>query len=75
MLDASRQPPGASVEKDQTHAIVHLTTIAAFGDALIGSRLRRCSSADEPAARQLFVKWFAALLDTYADAIRGREGI
>jgi AcrR family transcriptional regulator len=60
--------PGVCVEKAQTRAIVHLTTIAAFGDALIGSRLRRCSSADEPAARRRFVKWFAALLDTYTKA-------
>jgi TetR/AcrR family transcriptional regulator, repressor for neighboring sulfatase len=63
--------PGISVDKAQTRAIVHLTTIAAFGDALIGSRLRRCSSANEPAARRRFVTWFAALLDTYANGIRG----
>lgn len=63
-------PPGAAVDKTHTRAIVHLTTIAAFGDALIGPRLRRCSSADEPAARQRFEKWFAALLATYAEAIR-----
>jgi AcrR family transcriptional regulator len=58
-------PPGVCFDKDQTRAIVHLTTIAAFGDALIGSRLR--SSVNEPAARQRFVKWFATLLDLYAD--------
>jgi AcrR family transcriptional regulator len=57
--------PGVCVDKAQTRAIVHLTTIAAFGDALVGSRLRGCSSADEPAARRRFVKWLAALLDTY----------
>ena len=60
--------PGVPVDKAQTRAIVHLTTIAAFGDALIGSRLRRCSTANEPAARQHFVKWFAALIDTYTVA-------
>jgi AcrR family transcriptional regulator len=61
------------VEVDKAHvrAIVHLTTIAAFGDALIGARLRRCTSADEPAARGSFEKWFGALLDTYSEASRG----
>lgn len=57
-------PPGAVVDKTQTRAIVHLTTIAAFGDALIGARLRRCSSTEEPAARGHFERWFAALLDS-----------
>jgi AcrR family transcriptional regulator len=65
----SAASPGTSVDKAQTRAIVHLTTIAAFGDALIGPRLRRCSSADEPAARRRFEKWFAAVLDVYADAV------
>lgn len=58
--------PRAKVDKAHTRAIVHLTTIAAFGDALIGARLRQCSSADEPAARGRFEKWLATLLDAYA---------
>jgi len=57
-------PPGTTVDKAQTRAIVHLTTIAAFGDALIGARLRESSSADELAAREHFERWFAALLDS-----------
>jgi len=60
--------PRANVDKDHIRAMVHLTTIAAFGDALIGARLRRCSSAEEPAARRRFEKWFATLLDGYTDA-------
>jgi AcrR family transcriptional regulator len=60
--------PRVNVDKAHIRAIVHLTTIAAFGDALIGARLRRCSSADEPAARRRFEKWFGALLDTYSEA-------
>jgi TetR/AcrR family transcriptional regulator, repressor for neighboring sulfatase len=59
---------GVLVDKARTRAIVHLTTIAAFGDAIIGARLRRCSPADEPAARRRFEKWFAVLLDSYAEA-------
>lgn len=61
-------PRGAAVDKSDSRAILHLTTIAAFGDALIGARLRQCSAADEPAARQRFEKWFAALLESYATA-------
>jgi AcrR family transcriptional regulator len=60
-----------SLDKAHIRSIVHLTTIAAFGDALIGARLRRCSSADEPAARRRFEKWFGSVLDTYSDTIRG----
>jgi TetR/AcrR family transcriptional regulator, repressor for neighboring sulfatase len=59
----SEAPPGTAVHKAHTRAIVHLTTIAAFGDALIGARLRQRSASQEPAARRRFEKWFAALLD------------
>jgi AcrR family transcriptional regulator len=61
----SAASPGDNVDEAHTRAIVHLTTVAAFGDALIGTRLRGCSSADEPAARRRFEKWFAGLLDTW----------
>ncbi len=54
--------PGIVPDKEQTRAIVHLTTIAAFGDALIGPRLRGCTGADEPLARRRFEKWLGALL-------------
>jgi TetR/AcrR family transcriptional regulator, repressor for neighboring sulfatase len=70
-------PPGATVDKTDSRAIVHLTTIAAFGDALIGRRLRGCSGADEPAARRDFERWFAALLDAYGDGgarLQSRSG-
>jgi AcrR family transcriptional regulator len=63
--------PGVRVSMNETRAIVHLTTIAAFGDALIGQRLRHCNDSDEPAARRQFEKWFATLLDTYADRSSG----
>jgi AcrR family transcriptional regulator len=58
--------PGVRPDKAHTRALVHLTTIAAFGDALIGARLRQSSTADEPAARRRFERWFAALLESYA---------
>ena len=47
-----------------TRAVIHLTTIAAFGDALIGARLRQ-AGADENASREAFERWFSALLGMF----------
>jgi AcrR family transcriptional regulator len=47
-----------------TRAVIHLTTIAAFGDALIGARLRQAGS-DESASREAFERWFSVLLDMF----------
>ena len=66
----SAASPRTNIDKDHVRAIAHLTTIAAFGDALIGARLRGCSTADEPEVRRRFEKWFATLLDTSAAATR-----
>ena len=56
-------PPGATVDIADSRAVVHLVTLASFGDALVGSRLRRnAGETDEPEARARFEKWFAALL-------------
>jgi len=57
--------PGAKTDIADSRAIVHLTTIAAFGDAIIGARLRQASGAKEQAARQRFEKWFSDLIDLY----------
>jgi TetR/AcrR family transcriptional regulator, repressor for neighboring sulfatase len=65
--------PGVRIDKAHTRAMVHLTTIAAFGDALIGARLRQSSTAEEPAARRRFEKWLAALLEGHADELGGPE--
>lgn len=55
--------PGEAVELEDTRAMVHLTVVAAFGDAVIGPRIRRASSPAEEAARaDRFVRWFARLL-------------
>lgn len=49
-----------------TRAIVHLTTIAAFGDAILGKRLRRAESPDdEIAQRAWFENWFGEVLNVY----------
>ncbi len=49
-----------------TRAIVHLTTIAAFGDAILGKRLRRAPDAEEEIARRdWFENWFGEVLNVY----------
>lgn len=65
----SAAPPGVRLDKAHTRALVHLTTITAFGDAIIGARLRRRQTAAEPAARRRFEKWFAALLDIHTEPL------
>jgi len=71
-LHALRQSiaaPGVEVDLFDTQAIVHLTTIAAFGDALIGPRLRRAGDADsEAASRRRFEAWFSALINSFVSA-------
>jgi len=58
--------PGVHIDLAGTRAIVHLTTLTAFGDALLGKRLRQASSEDEEIAnRQWFENWFSALLNDY----------
>ena len=56
--------PGEAVDREDTRAMVHLTVVAAFGDAVIGQRLRRSPTPEadaEEAAR--FADWYARLLD------------
>ena len=61
--------PGVPVDEADSRALVHLTTIAAFGDALMGSRLRQAPSADEElAARGRFEAWFRVLLNGFVVA-------
>ncbi len=57
--------PGNVPDIEDTRAVVHLTTIAAFGDALIGSRLRQASGPQERALRERFEKWFSELVNLY----------
>ncbi len=56
--------PGEIVDQEDTRAMVHLTVVAAFGDAVIGQRLRRSQTleADAEGAAN-FAEWFARLLD------------
>ena len=58
--------PGVPIDIADTRAIVHLVTFTAFGDALLGKRLRQASSeAEEIANREWFENWFSELLNVY----------
>jgi AcrR family transcriptional regulator len=63
--------PGVVPDIADTRAVVHLTTLAAFGDAVIGKRLRQ--GAAERAARERFEKWFSGLLDLYLGTMAGKR--
>jgi AcrR family transcriptional regulator len=59
--------PGAEPDIADTRAVIHLMTVAAFGDALFGARLRQ-AGAKEPQARRAFEQWFGALIDMFLRA-------
>jgi AcrR family transcriptional regulator len=57
--------PGTKIEIADTRAVVHLTTVAAFGDAIIGPRLRQASSDKDRISSDAFEKWYARLIDQH----------
>jgi len=58
--------PDSHFDIEDTRAIIHLTTIAAFGDAILGARLRRAADGEEEARlRARFEHWFGELLNVY----------
>jgi AcrR family transcriptional regulator len=57
--------PGTVPDIEDTRAVIHLTTLAAFGDAIIGPKLRQSDGAKERAQRERFEKWLGQLLDLY----------
>src|SRR5262249_30701167 len=59
-LHAVRKEAGAAADIEDTRKLVHLITIAAFGDAIIGPHLRRGS--DEETQRTRFEAWFGELV-------------
>lgn len=63
-LRVRRAGPGAVVDEVETRRWVHLVTVVAFGDAIIGRRLRAAGDpAEERAARDAFERWFVALME------------
>ncbi len=60
--------PGAPApDMEDTRNVVHLVAIAAFGDAVIGPRMRT-GVKDEAASRDKFVTWFGGMIETYLRA-------
>ncbi|HEV7960021.1 MAG TPA: helix-turn-helix domain-containing protein [Rhizomicrobium sp.] len=59
--------PGNEPDIADTRAVIHLITIAAFGDALIGPRLRE-AGGKEAQTRRAFEHWFSALIDMFLSA-------
>jgi AcrR family transcriptional regulator len=57
--------PGHPPDIADTRAVVHLTTIAALGDALMGARLRQTAGTEERAQGAAFEKWFGALITQF----------
>jgi AcrR family transcriptional regulator len=58
--------PDQKFDIADTRAIVHLTTITAFGDAILGKRLRRAQNPDEEIVqRAWFEDWFGEVLNIY----------
>jgi AcrR family transcriptional regulator len=64
-------PPGQAPDPDDSRAIIHLISVAALGDALLGPRLRRApDEAAEAQARSAFEDWLAALIAGHVGAER-----
>jgi AcrR family transcriptional regulator len=62
--------PGIPVDIFDSRAIIHLTTIAAFGDAIIGPRLRRAGRREEQMRGQ-FEEWLGNLVTAYVRKLAG----
>ncbi len=62
-LRCEHSPPGREPDLADSQAVVHLITVAALGDALVGARLRRAGDeAAEIARRSAFEDWLTALI-------------
>ncbi len=56
--------PGNEPDIIDTRHVVHLTTVAALGDALIGQRLRQAGAQEED-ARDAFETFLAGMIDSF----------
>jgi hypothetical protein len=56
--------PGVEPDMADSRAVIHLTTLAAFGDALMGPRLRN-AGPKEAEQREAFERWYGELLEMY----------
>src|SRR5262249_17319320 len=58
--------PGHPPDMADTRSMVHLVTIAAMGDALIGERLRQSAGKKERVSTADFEKWLSDLITLFA---------
>lgn len=56
--------PGHQPDRSDTRHVIHLTTVAALGDALFGKQLRRAGE-DEESARATFERFLSDLINTF----------
>ena len=63
-LRKSFAAPGSEPDIADSRAVIHLVTVSAFGDALIGARLRHAGT-DESNQRRDFEQWVSRLLDLF----------
>lgn len=61
------RPGGPAPDMEDTRAVVHLVAIAAFGDAIIGPRMR-ANAKDAAATRDRFLDVFGDMISTYLKA-------
>ena len=59
--------PGVEPDVADTRAVILLTNLVAFGDALMGPRLRNAGTR-EAEQREAFERWYGELLDMYLTA-------
>ncbi|MHB1205037.1 MAG: TetR/AcrR family transcriptional regulator [Rhodospirillaceae bacterium] len=62
--------PGSKPDIEDTRMVAHLTAITAFGDALMGRRLRQAYAPKNKEAADRFEKWFGELIILYLQAKR-----
>jgi hypothetical protein len=63
----AQAPPGRTITRDDTDALIHLVATAALGDALYGAQLHL--SAGLPATRETerqFRQWLYALIRSHS---------
>lgn len=64
-LRLSLAPPGKTVDYEDSRFIAHLVSVAGFGDAVVGARLRELTGQDEVETRKRFERWLSALIDLH----------
>ena len=70
-LQSCRAPPaGVTPDIEDTRMVAHLSAVTAFGDALMGQRMRAANSPKDKTAGDRFEKWFGELIVLYLQAKR-----